>query len=252
MIEQRRLALCAAMTATALTFLVAGCTPSSAQVGAPGKTAEGVDAPPTVVISAPSNNATIVGGKSVKIVLSATDDNGAPSGISLTLNGQPLAQLDSAPWETVWTPAATGNFELRAKATDSAGQSGESLPILVTVKPAPALKPKARVQPKTSSKPSPSPLSDTGASAGFWGAWCTGGSEAAARSGASKIQSAGYPAMVVYTSEWENLNPKPGIWAVCIGPYGTKSDAQAMLPVAQSLGYGDAYPKYSGTLLIGD
>ena len=50
---------------------------------------------------------------------------------------------------------------------------------------------------------------------------------------------------IITTSKWSNLNPEPW-YAICVGPFGTKQEAENALAQAKAAGYSSAYIKYSG------
>ena len=59
----------------------------------------------------------------------------------------------------------------------------------------------------------------------------------------------GYSAEIVYSPEWDELNPEP-YYCVTAGRYETKEEAEAILEDVKKAGYKDAYVKYSGTCTV--
>jgi len=90
--------------------------------------------PPTVSVSAPANNAA-VGGASVTVSATASD-NVSVSGVQFLLDGANLGAEDTAsPFSTVWntTTASNGAHVLSAQARDGAGNQTTSATINVVV-----------------------------------------------------------------------------------------------------------------------
>jgi chitodextrinase len=90
------------------------------------------DAPPTVSLTAPANNAT-VSGKTVKISATA-HDNGAIAQVEIKLDNGTQCKVMKNPYECTWdtTTLANGIHSLSAIATDGAGNTAHS-DISVTV-----------------------------------------------------------------------------------------------------------------------
>jgi hypothetical protein len=60
-----------------------------------------------------------------------------------------------------------------------------------------------------------------------------------------KLGEIGYSAEIVYSPEWEELNPEP-YFCVSAGRYDTKEKADSILEYVKKDGYKDAYVKFSG------
>jgi hypothetical protein len=89
--------------------------------------------PPTVSLTAPSNNASVSGSVSVS---ASASDNVAVAGVQFRLDGSNLGAEDtSAPYTTSWdaTQAQNGSHTLTAVARDAAGNTTTSSPISVSV-----------------------------------------------------------------------------------------------------------------------
>ncbi|NTU71562.1 MAG: protein kinase [Coriobacteriia bacterium] len=79
----------------------------------------------------------------------------------------------------------------------------------------------------------------------FWGAFFYANErKSAARAKADELESAGYPALVLDTADYDSIG-KPGqsIWVVCSGPYATKSEAQDAASGMKREGFSGAYAK---------
>lgn len=96
----------------------------------------GSGAPPTVVIVQPVNNTTVAASQPVTIQVEATGSASIVS-VDVRVNGLSYRTLTAAPYSVTWTPPANGNFQLIAVATNESSQSASSIPILISVKPAP-------------------------------------------------------------------------------------------------------------------
>ena len=90
-------------------------------------------APPTVNLTAPANNATVVG--TVNVTANATDDVGV-AGVQFVLDGANLGAEDTtAPYATAWDSktATNGGHTLTAIARDAAGNTATATAVAVTV-----------------------------------------------------------------------------------------------------------------------
>jgi hypothetical protein len=91
------------------------------------------DIPPTVVITAPANGASVHG---ITTVSATATDNHRVAGVQFKLNGFNLQTEDTTyPYSIEWsTWGLTGNHTLTAVARDVSGNLGTSIPVVVTVK----------------------------------------------------------------------------------------------------------------------
>ena len=90
-------------------------------------------AAPSVAIEAPANNATIGVNAPVTLRAAATSTSGFITGVQFLVNGVSLSADTAFPYTATWTPAATGNYALTARATDNLGNITESAIVAVTV-----------------------------------------------------------------------------------------------------------------------
>jgi hypothetical protein len=88
---------------------------------------------PTASITSPANNATITGLGAVAIDAAAADTDGTISKVEFHVNGVLHSTDTSSPYGATWTPAATGNYVLTAKAFDNQNASTTSTAVNVTV-----------------------------------------------------------------------------------------------------------------------
>jgi hypothetical protein len=95
-----------------------------------------VNAPPSVSITNPANNAVFTAPASITIDATATDSDGTISKVEF-FQGATLLNTDTAaPYSFSWTNVAAGTYSLTAKATDNNNAVTSSSPVNVTVNPA--------------------------------------------------------------------------------------------------------------------
>jgi uncharacterized protein YjbI with pentapeptide repeats len=92
------------------------------------------NAPPTVTITSPKNNATVYRLIGTTIKANASDSDGAVVKVEFYAGSALLGTDTSAPYSFVWRPASRGNFILTAKAYDDDGAVTTSAPVTVRVK----------------------------------------------------------------------------------------------------------------------
>ena len=102
------------------------------QSGAVSVTVANDTTPPTVSLTAPSNNATVSG--TVTISASASD-NVAVSRVEFYLNGLLVSTDSAAPYSCIWNTSTVvnGSYTWSARAYDAAGNVGQSGAVSVTV-----------------------------------------------------------------------------------------------------------------------
>jgi probable HAF family extracellular repeat protein len=89
--------------------------------------------PPTVAITAPTNNAIINLGDPILLTASAGDSNDAVVSVTFRTNGATFATLSNAPYNVVWSNAPEGQHQLTAVAMDSFGAATTSAVVSVLV-----------------------------------------------------------------------------------------------------------------------
>ena len=88
---------------------------------------------PTVSITSPTNNASLVTGQAVTITATANDADGTIASVQFRVNGVNLNAPDTtAPYSTTWTPTVDGTYTLTAVATDNSSLTTTSAVITVT------------------------------------------------------------------------------------------------------------------------
>jgi uncharacterized protein YjbI with pentapeptide repeats len=90
--------------------------------------------PPTVRITAPSNNATISRLFGTTIRATASDPDGAITKVEFYAGNTLLGADTSAPYSLFWRPTSSGNFTITVKAYDDNGAVTTSAPVNVRVR----------------------------------------------------------------------------------------------------------------------
>ena len=115
---------------TARAYDAGGLNTTSAAVSV---TVNAANQPPTVSITSPANNATFTAPASITMTANATDPENQLTRVEF-YNGSTLLGTDaSAPYAFTWGSVAPGTYPLRALAVDSAGASGSSATVTITV-----------------------------------------------------------------------------------------------------------------------
>ncbi|HXG48041.1 MAG TPA: Ig-like domain-containing protein, partial [Methylomirabilota bacterium] len=84
------------------------------------------NAPPTVAITAPSNNTSYNFPASIAIAADASDPDGSVSRVEFYANGARIGEDTTGPFSLVWPGIGTGNYVLRAVAVDNGGRRATS------------------------------------------------------------------------------------------------------------------------------
>jgi hypothetical protein len=103
-----------------------------------GEAAAAVNSPPTVSITAPSNNTSVAGPVDVLIVASASDSDGSVSLVEFFANAAKLSEDATSPYAFNWASAPVGTYSLTAVATDNGGAVATSAPISLVITSAPS------------------------------------------------------------------------------------------------------------------
>jgi len=118
------------LTARATDNQGAVTTSSAVSITVNGQTS---NTPPTVSLTAPSNNATYTAPASVTINAAAADADGSVAQVAF-YNGSTLLGTDtSSPYSFSWTNVAAGAYSLTARATDNLGAVTTSAAVTITV-----------------------------------------------------------------------------------------------------------------------
>ena len=107
------------------------------------------DLPPEAVVLEPEATSTLVEASRPRILVGAADDAGVIA-VSLAVDGVPAGTDTTPPFEySIVVPTGVTEVELIATATDTLGQDGMSLPVLVGVQPDPGTTATGRVIDRT-------------------------------------------------------------------------------------------------------
>ncbi|MCC6194932.1 MAG: hypothetical protein IT518_10740 [Burkholderiales bacterium] len=92
-----------------------------------------VNAPPTVALTAPANNTTVVAPVNVTISANASDAGGSVAKVQFFRDGTLLATDTTSPYSYAWSNVPIGTYVLTARATDNLGATTTSAPRTLTV-----------------------------------------------------------------------------------------------------------------------
>ena len=92
-----------------------------------------VNAPPTVSLTSPANNATFTAPADITITADAQDSDGTISQVEFFEGANLIATRTTPPYSIVWTGVPAGSYSLTARATDNRGASTTSAAVGVTV-----------------------------------------------------------------------------------------------------------------------
>jgi len=87
--------------------------------------------PPTVSLVSPANNTQYTTLQTITLQANANDIDGSISSVSFYVNNALIGTDNTAPYSINWTPAAYGNYTLRAMATDNQSATTNSTNITV-------------------------------------------------------------------------------------------------------------------------
>ncbi len=92
-----------------------------------------VNAPPTVSLTSPANNAVFSPGATIALAATAADSDGTISKVEFFQGTTLIGSDTSSPYSLNWTSVPTGSYSLTARATDSNGAVTTSAPVVITV-----------------------------------------------------------------------------------------------------------------------
>ncbi|TMN87541.1 chitinase [Pseudoalteromonas phenolica] len=87
---------------------------------------------PEVVFTSPSDNATVLLANPLDISVSANDQDGRVTSVTLLVDQQQVAVISTPPYATQWTPDTIGEKQLQAIAVDNEGNTSE-VSVLINV-----------------------------------------------------------------------------------------------------------------------
>jgi hypothetical protein len=89
--------------------------------------------PPTVTITAPANGVGVNVGTSVSISATAGDVDGTVTSVEFKVDGISQAVVNTAPFQTSWTPTAEGTASIIAIVTDNKGATTTSAAVTIVI-----------------------------------------------------------------------------------------------------------------------
>jgi RHS repeat-associated protein len=92
-----------------------------------------VNAPPTVSLSSPAQNATFTAPANITLTADAADADGTITSVEFYQGTTLITTLTAAPYTFAWTNVPQGAYVLTAKATDDRGATTTSAPVNITV-----------------------------------------------------------------------------------------------------------------------
>ncbi|NUM34181.1 MAG: hypothetical protein HUU50_06535 [Candidatus Brocadiae bacterium] len=88
---------------------------------------------PTAQITSPANNAVFVSGSNISITANASDPNRSILKVEFYEGSTLLGTDTTSPYSHIWNNVQTGNYGLKAVATDNDGDTGNSVVVNITV-----------------------------------------------------------------------------------------------------------------------
>jgi hypothetical protein len=93
------------------------------------------EAPPIVNITGPTPGGTVTTGSPVTVTASASSPQGTVASVQFFENGLPIGTATTAPYSVTFTPLSAGIYTFTAIATDSAGETTTTTPVIVEAFP---------------------------------------------------------------------------------------------------------------------
>jgi len=119
--------------AAGLYTITAVATDNQGAVGTTAALVVNVNAPPSVALTAPGNNASYIAPATILLTASASDTDGSIASVTFRHGSTVLATVTQAPYQFAWTDAVPGTYPLTATATDNQGATTSSVSVTVTV-----------------------------------------------------------------------------------------------------------------------
>jgi len=91
------------------------------------------NAPPTVVITSPTNNATFTAPANIGLQADASDADATISKVEFYSGTTLLGTATNSPYAFIWTGVPAGNYAVTARATDNLGDTATSTPLDIAV-----------------------------------------------------------------------------------------------------------------------
>jgi hypothetical protein len=97
----------------------------------------GPNAPPSVVLTSPGNNASFVAPANISLAANASDADGSITRVEFLQNGNVIGSSNIAPYSMLWSSVQAGSYALTARATDNRSTTSTSAAVNVVVTAAP-------------------------------------------------------------------------------------------------------------------
>jgi hypothetical protein len=91
------------------------------------------NAPPSVSLTAPANNATFTAPASINLAATAADTDGTVAKVEFFNGNTKIGQDTSSPYTFAWNAVSAGSYVITAKATDNGGAVATSASAMITV-----------------------------------------------------------------------------------------------------------------------
>ena len=93
----------------------------------------GINVPPGVQLTAPSNTAQFLTGQPISIAANSGDVDGSVTNLAFFAGGTKIGEFTNSPYSMNWVGAPPGLYQLTAVVTDNTGESSTSPPVEVVV-----------------------------------------------------------------------------------------------------------------------
>src|ERR1043166_384562 len=93
----------------------------------------GINIPPGVWLTAPSNTAQFPAGQPISVEADGTDIDGSVTNVAFFKDGTKMGESTNSPYGITWVGALPGLYRLTAVATDTTGENSTSAPVEVVV-----------------------------------------------------------------------------------------------------------------------
>jgi regulation of enolase protein 1 (concanavalin A-like superfamily)/phosphatidylserine/phosphatidylglycerophosphate/cardiolipin synthase-like enzyme len=93
----------------------------------------GINTPPSISITSPSNGASVSAPGTVMLTVNASDVDGSVTRVDYFANSNPIPGSPMAPFTMTWNNVPAGTYTVTARATDNLGATTTSAPVTITV-----------------------------------------------------------------------------------------------------------------------
>ena len=93
----------------------------------------GASARPAVTLTSPANGAVYTAPASIPVTAEATDSDGTVASVEFYIDGVLRSTVHSAPYTWPWTNVTSGTYQVKARAVDNDGMTGEAMTATVRI-----------------------------------------------------------------------------------------------------------------------